>query len=53
MSINGPEVYGPYVGQSEERLREKFSQARSITEHENVPAILFIDEIVRFFDSIS
>ncbi|MFW5955587.1 MAG: AAA family ATPase, partial [Rhodothermales bacterium] len=38
--IAGPEIMGRYFGESEERLREVFSNAR-----ENAPAIIFIDEI--------
>jgi transitional endoplasmic reticulum ATPase len=44
--IQGPEVYGPYIGESEERLRAKFTEAREYAIKENVPVILFIDEIV-------
>lgn len=46
--IQGPEVYGPYIGESEERLRAKFTEAREYAIKENVPVILFIDEIVSF-----
>jgi transitional endoplasmic reticulum ATPase len=45
--IQGPEVYGPYIGESEEKLRAKFTEARNYAIKENVPVILFIDEIVR------
>jgi transitional endoplasmic reticulum ATPase len=38
--ISGPEVVSKYKGDSEERIREKFAEAR-----ENASAILFIDEI--------
>ncbi len=38
--IAGPEIMGRFYGESEERLREVFSEAR-----ENAPAIIFIDEI--------
>src|SRR3990170_3991421 len=40
ISLSGPEVMGKYYGESEERLREIFKQAE-----ENVPSIIFIDEI--------
>ena len=40
LPINGPEIMGRYYGESEERLREVFQQAR-----QNEPAIIFIDEI--------
>ena len=39
-TINGPEILGKHYGESEERLREVFNQAR-----EQSPAIIFIDEI--------
>jgi transitional endoplasmic reticulum ATPase len=47
--IQGPEVYGPFIGESEEKLRAKFTEARDYAVKENVPVILFIDEIVRSF----
>ena len=40
VSISGPEIMGKYHGESEERLREIFTQAK-----ENSPSIIFIDEI--------
>ena len=39
-SINGPEIYGKYYGESEEQLREVFERAKS-----TAPSIIFIDEI--------
>jgi transitional endoplasmic reticulum ATPase len=39
-SISGPEIFGKYYGESEERLRDLFKQAE-----ENTPSIIFIDEI--------
>ncbi|MWG33943.1 AAA family ATPase [Halomarina oriensis] len=39
-TISGPEVVSKYKGDSEEKIREKFAEAR-----QNSPAILFIDEI--------
>jgi SpoVK/Ycf46/Vps4 family AAA+-type ATPase len=47
--IQGPEVFGPFIGESEEKLRAKFTEAREYAIKENVPVILFIDEIVRVF----
>jgi transitional endoplasmic reticulum ATPase len=38
--IDGPEIIGPYQGESEQRLREVFEQAR-----QKAPAIIFMDEI--------
>lgn len=38
--INGPEIMGRHYGESEERLREVFENARSQS-----PAIVFIDEL--------
>jgi len=39
-SISGPEIMSKFYGESEERLREIFKQAK-----ENAPSIIFIDEI--------
>ena len=38
--IAGPEVISKYYGESEQRLREIFEEAR-----ENAPSIIFIDEL--------
>jgi len=38
--INGPEIMSKFYGESEQRLREIFEQAKK-----NAPAIIFIDEI--------
>jgi transitional endoplasmic reticulum ATPase len=46
MVIQGPELYGPYVGESEAKLRQRFEEARQMTLESNKPVILFIDEIV-------
>ncbi|KTG10364.1 AAA family ATPase [Haloprofundus marisrubri] len=40
VTISGPEIMSKYKGESEERLREKFEEAR-----DNSPAIIFFDEI--------
>ena len=40
ITISGPEIMSKYKGESEERLREVFEQAR-----ENAPTIVFFDEI--------
>ncbi|KAI8328487.1 P-loop containing nucleoside triphosphate hydrolase protein [Chlamydoabsidia padenii] len=45
MVIQGPELYGPYVGESEAKLRQRFEEARQLTLKSNKPVILFIDEI--------
>ncbi|MFN2567278.1 MAG: CDC48 family AAA ATPase [Gemmatimonadaceae bacterium] len=39
-SIGGPEIIGPYLGESEQRLREMFDRAAK-----TAPAIIFMDEI--------
>src|SRR5512138_2286346 len=39
-SIAGPEIMSKYYGESEQRLREIFDEAR-----ENAPSIIFIDEL--------
>ncbi|ORX62658.1 AAA-domain-containing protein [Hesseltinella vesiculosa] len=43
--IHGPELYGPYVGESEEKLRLRFKQAQDLASDGSHPVILFIDEI--------
>ena len=40
ISLSGPEIMGKYYGESEERIREIFTQAET-----NAPSIIFIDEI--------
>jgi transitional endoplasmic reticulum ATPase len=40
ISFSGPEIMGKHYGESEERIREIFTQAE-----ENSPSIIFIDEI--------
>ncbi|MDS0292960.1 CDC48 family AAA ATPase [Halogeometricum luteum] len=40
ITISGPEIMSKYKGESEEKLREKFEEAR-----DNAPAIVFFDEI--------
>lgn len=46
MTINGPDVYGSSLGESEERLRDKFNEAKGIAETSKSGCILFIDELV-------
>ncbi|XP_060116071.1 ATPase family gene 2 protein homolog B [Heteronotia binoei] len=43
LCINGPVVYGPRPGESEENLRRAFEQAREMSSEG--PTVLFIDEI--------
>ncbi|CAB4484940.1 uncharacterized protein OCT59_004253 [Rhizophagus irregularis] len=45
ISIRGPDIFGSYVGESEARLRNKFSQAKKMISEEDDPIILFIDEL--------
>jgi len=40
VSLSGPEIMGKFYGESEERIREIFTQAE-----DNAPSIIFIDEI--------
>ena len=40
ITLSGPEIMSKYYGESEQRLREIFEEAK-----ENAPAIIFIDEI--------
>ena len=49
--IQGPEVFGPFIGESEEKLRAKFTEARDYAIKEDVPVILFIDEIVSIYQN--
>lgn len=51
--IQGPEVFGPYIGESEEQLRAKFKEAAQSSQQKKVPVILFIDEIVSFTDRVA
>ncbi|KAJ2449574.1 hypothetical protein EV183_004818 [Coemansia sp. RSA 2336] len=45
-TVQGPEIIGPYLGESEERLRRKFMEAREKLLKDGIEAsILFIDEI--------
>ncbi|KAJ2613977.1 hypothetical protein H4S08_001941 [Coemansia sp. RSA 1365] len=44
--IQGPEIIGPYLGESEERLRTKFYEAQNKAQsNPNKASVLFIDEI--------
>ncbi|KAF9900729.1 hypothetical protein EC991_006949 [Linnemannia zychae] len=46
VTIYGPEIFGPYVGESEEKLRLKFGQAsRMALEDPKRPVMIFIDEL--------
>ncbi|KAG0372665.1 spermatogenesis-associated protein 5-like protein 1 [Mortierella sp. AD032] len=46
VTIYGPEIFGPYVGESEEKLRQKFGQAsRMALEDPERPVVIFIDEL--------
>ncbi|KAF9400536.1 hypothetical protein BGX21_004086 [Mortierella sp. AD011] len=46
VSIYGPEIFGPYVGESEEKLRQKFDQASRIALVDpKRPVMIFIDEL--------
>jgi len=40
LSVQGPEIMSKYYGQSEEKLREKFEEAK-----DQSPSIIFIDEL--------
>lgn len=42
VEINGAQIYGPYLGQTEEKLRTMFQEAAASSE----PCIIFLDEIV-------
>ncbi|CAG8557304.1 28413_t:CDS:10 [Dentiscutata erythropus] len=45
ITIHGPDIFGPFFGESERRLRNAFSQAKDLTIKEDCPVILFIDEL--------
>ncbi|KAI1303001.1 hypothetical protein EDD11_005454 [Mortierella claussenii] len=46
ITIYGPEIFGPYIGESEEKLREKFEQASRIALADpKRPVMIFIDEL--------
>ncbi|KAG0251795.1 hypothetical protein BG011_007368 [Mortierella polycephala] len=46
ITIYGPEIFGPYVGESEEKLRQKFGQASRIAMADpRRPVMVFIDEL--------
>ncbi|KAG0205994.1 hypothetical protein BGX28_002496 [Mortierella sp. GBA30] len=46
ITIYGPEIFGPYVGESEEKLRQKFDQASRIAVADpKRPVMVFIDEL--------
>ncbi|KAF9427379.1 hypothetical protein BGZ76_002362, partial [Entomortierella beljakovae] len=46
ITIYGPEIFGPYVGESEEKLRQKFDQASRIALADpKRPVLIFIDEL--------
>ncbi|KAG0344380.1 hypothetical protein BG004_004518 [Podila humilis] len=46
VTIYGPDIFGPYVGESEEKLRQKFNQATRIASGDaKTPVIVFIDEL--------
>ena len=45
-TLSGPEIYGAYMGESEEKLRAKFKQAQEAAVKKDTPVLLFMDEIV-------
>ncbi|RKP13947.1 P-loop containing nucleoside triphosphate hydrolase protein, partial [Piptocephalis cylindrospora] len=45
LSIHGPSLYGPYAGETEERLRDVFKKASDLARDKNRPCLLFIDEL--------
>ena len=44
--IQGSDIVGSFIGESEQVLRQKFNEAQSATTYSNKPVLLFIDEIV-------
>ena len=45
-TLSGSEIYGAYMGESEEKLRAKFKEAQEAALSKNMPVLLFMDEIV-------
>ncbi|CDH52954.1 aaa family cdc48 subfamily [Lichtheimia corymbifera JMRC:FSU:9682] len=43
--IQGSDVVGSFIGESEQVLRQKFNEAQSAATHNHKPVLLFIDEI--------
>ncbi|KAJ1652726.1 hypothetical protein IWQ61_007000 [Dispira simplex] len=43
--INGPEIFGAFIGESEQRLRDIFQEAQGLAIELARPCVLFIDEI--------
>ncbi|KAJ3073739.1 hypothetical protein HDU98_000802 [Podochytrium sp. JEL0797] len=50
--LNGSDVFGSRLGESEERVRAKFNEALEIARSKNGACILFIDEIVSRTDRL-
>lgn len=46
--IQGSDVVGSFIGESEQVLRQKFNEAQSAATHNHKPVLLFIDEIVGY-----
>lgn len=44
--IQGSDIVGSFIGESEQVLRQKFNEAQSAATHNNRPVLMFIDEIV-------
>ncbi|KAJ1917975.1 hypothetical protein IWQ60_007619 [Tieghemiomyces parasiticus] len=44
-TINGSEVVGTYIGESEQNLRDAFTTAQQLAEGSRRPCVLFIDEV--------
>jgi len=44
LSVKGPELLSPWVGMTEQNIRNLFDRARKFKAENNFPAIIFIDE---------
>ena len=49
IKLNGPDIFGEYVGDSEKILRDSFDLANSNSNSNSLISIIFIDNIVCFF----
>lgn len=51
ISVKGPELLNKYVGETERRIREVFQKAKDKAKEEEVPVIIFFDEMDSMFRS--
>lgn len=51
ISVKGPELLNKYVGETERRIREVFQKAKDKAKEEEVPVVIFFDEMDSMFRS--